>query len=206
MTGASPQARRRTRADSAIARESAASDPLPALLAERERFLAFLGRRVGDAATAEDLLHGAFTKVIERSSAPRNAKRVVPWFFRVLRRMLVDRARRNAAGKRALEKRSRGRAVATSELEDQVCACVGALVRTLPPEHQDILQRVEIDGDSVREAADRLGITPSAAAVRAHRARAALRRRIQEMCGACSEHRCLRCECGGRAEKTRPGL
>lgn len=187
-----------TGAGSARARDGAAADPLPALLVERERFLAFLCRRVGDASTAEDLLHGAFAKVIERSSAPRDAERVVPWFFRVLRRMLVDHRRRAAAGRRALENRARREVGSMSALEERVCQCVGALVRTLTPEHQAILRRVEIDGESVRDAADGLGLTPNVAAVRAHRARKALLRRVQDLCGACAEHRCLRCRCEER--------
>jgi RNA polymerase sigma-70 factor (ECF subfamily) len=178
-----------------VTSKAANADPLPVLLAERERFSAFLARRVKDRATADDLLQSAFTKVLARRAAPRDPARVVPWFFRILRRNLIDEARRASARRRALEGARRSSGSDETELHHRVCECVAALARTLPPEHRDILQRVEVQGESVREAASKLGLTPNNAAVRAHRARAALLRRVRDLCGACAEHRCLRCRC-----------
>jgi RNA polymerase sigma-70 factor (ECF subfamily) len=178
-----------------VASRAASADPLPVLLAERERFSAFLARRVKDRATADDLLQSAFTKVLARRAAPRDPARVVAWFFRILRHSLIDEARRAGARRRTLEGATRSLASDDTELHQRICECVAALARTLPPEHRDILQRIEVEGESVREAASKLGLTPNNAAVRAHRARAALLRRVRDLCGACAEHRCLRCRC-----------
>lgn len=58
----------------------------------------------------------------------------------------------------------------------------------------------EMEGASVAEAAARLGITPGNAAVRVHRARQALKQRLEAACGTCTEHGCLDCSC----EASRP--
>lgn len=60
-----------------------------------------------------------------------------------------------------------------------------------------MLRWVEIEGESIREAAARLGITANSAAVRVHRARAALAKRLRAVCGVCAKHGCLRCDCRG---------
>lgn len=73
---------------------------------------------------------------------------------------------------------------------------MNGLIPTLKNEYAEILRRVEMEGRTVVEAAADLGITPGNAAVRLHRARQALRLRLQTTCGACTEHGCLDCSCG----------
>jgi hypothetical protein len=51
----------------------------------------------------------------------------------------------------------------------------------------------------VTEYASETGMTANNAAVRAHRARQALRRRLAESCGVCAEHGCVDCSCGAGA-------
>ena len=178
-----------------VPRSAETAEVLPTLLAEQERFRAFLVRRVRDPAAADDVLQSAFTSVLAKRASPRDAARVVPWFFRILRRALIDDARRVAVRRKDLASRRRESRSEEDRLHARVCECVAALAETLPAEQRDMLRRVEVEGESVREAASKLGLTPNHAAVRAHRARAALRRRVRDLCGACAEHRCLRCRC-----------
>lgn len=57
----------------------------------------------------------------------------------------------------------------------------------------DVLRRW---GDAVGEVANEPGLTANNATVRLHRARRALRQRIETVCGTCTEHACLDCTCG----------
>jgi RNA polymerase sigma-70 factor (ECF subfamily) len=90
------------------------------------------------------------------------------------------------------------------ELLEVVCGCVSDLARTLKPEYASALERVEVQGASLRAFADEQGITPNNAAVRLHRARLALRRQVAKSCGTCATHGCLDCTCGGPAGCTPP--
>jgi DNA-directed RNA polymerase specialized sigma24 family protein len=85
------------------------------------------------------------------------------------------------------------------ELHRVVCKCVGELATTLKPEYADALRRVEIEGASVKDYADEVGITASNAGVRICRAREALRRQVARSCGTCATHGCLDCTCGAGA-------
>ena len=85
---------------------------------------------------------------------------------------------------------------ATAEAKHAVCQCVKRLADELKPEYAEAVRRVDVEGESLSEYAAGIGITPNNAAVRTFRAREALRKRVQEACGACAEHGCLNCSCG----------
>lgn len=178
----------------------ATPEVVAALVATHREFLAFLERRLPDRATAEDVLQEAFVRGLQRGGALRSAESAVAWFYRLLRNALVDRARRDAAARRRLETVAHelgDGAGPGPETRAALCACVMHLAETLKPEYAEALRRVEVEGASLKDLAAEAGITPGNAGVRVHRARAALRRRVQESCGTCAEHGCLDCSCSG---------
>lgn len=175
------------------------------LAGNRRRFLGFLEKRVGDRALAEDILQDAFVRSLEKAEAvPPDA--VVPWFYATLRNAVIDRHRREHVRNRRLEAFARElqrERDAAGDLDREICTCVTGLAASLKPEYADLLARVDVGGASLKEYASEKGMTANNAAVRAHRARQALRRRLAESCGACAEHGCLDCSCGAGA---RPSL
>lgn len=177
--------------------------PLPdvatLLVASHRQFLGFLERRVGDRALAEDLLQDAFVRTLERGGEIREEGSAVAWFYRLLRNAVVDHWRRSGSRGRALEALAlelRDAVEPPPELRSELCACVGELAATLKPEYAEAVRRVELDGLPVHAYAAEAGITPNNAAVRIHRARAALRRQVQASCRTCADHGCLDCSCG----------
>jgi RNA polymerase sigma-70 factor (ECF subfamily) len=177
-----------------------------ALVDNYTRFLRFLERRVGSREVAEDLLQDAFVRGIGRAASIRDGESVTAWFYRVLRNALTDHYRRQA-----VEARAHGRAAAIedpfaegpdAELHDEICGCIAGLVDTLKPEYARALRRVDLDEAPLREWAAEEGITLNNAAVRLHRSRAALKRRVTRACGTCARHACLDCRCRqGRSDQ-----
>jgi len=168
------------------------------LLAERQTFLAFLERRLGDPTLAEDLLQGAFAKATQRLETVRDEESVVAWFYRILRNAITDQHRRSGAEARRLADYAQtlsDSAEADPSQCAEVCRCVIALADTLKPEYAAALRHVDLAGHSVAEFARIVGITPNNASVRLHRARRALRRRTLEFCLLCAEHGCSDCSC-----------
>ena len=84
---------------------------------------------------------------------------------------------------------------ATPEAEAVLCACFEPLVGTLKSEYADLIESLDLRGEAPEEAAARLGITPNNLKVRRHRARQALRKRLEETCRVCATHHCLDCTC-----------
>lgn len=69
---------------------------------------------------------------------------------------------------------------------------------TLKPEYAALIEELELTDSDPARVAERLGITLNNLKVRRHRARQALRKRLEETCRTCAEHRCLNCTCGRR--------
>lgn len=175
---------------------------LTTLLENHRAFLKYLERRVGDRALAEDILQDAFVKVVERPEQAPSDEGVVPWFYRMLRNAAIDRFRRHGAYARAIEAFAREMEqfeAPTSEMEEEICACVSRLATTLKPEYAEALQEIDVKGTAVKTFAAEHQLSASNAAVRVFRAREALKRRVTESCGTCADHGCMNCACGTAA-------
>lgn len=165
------------------------------LLEHRQAFKAFLVSRVGNEADAEDLLQNGLVKALERGGEIKDDQKAVAWFYQVLRNVLVDHARsRTAAAKRDdAWASSAATLVEDREAERQICRCFERMLPTLKPAQAELVRRVELQGESVADAARALGLTPNAASVALHRARATLREKLVDFCRDCA---CLdHCEC-----------
>jgi RNA polymerase sigma factor (sigma-70 family) len=174
------------------------TDRTELLVQSKNRFLIFLEGRLGNRADAEDLLQTAYARAVAEGGTLRDKEKVVPWFYQLLRNLLVDHYRHRAATGRLEERLARETettAVIEKELYREVCRCVNNVTEALKPEYHEILSRVELQDESLEGVAKDLGITPNNASVRLHRARRALREALQVTCGACAEHGCLDCTC-----------
>jgi RNA polymerase sigma-70 factor (ECF subfamily) len=172
--------------------------PVEQLVALKGDFLGFVRARVRSAAEAEDLLQAAYVKAAEKAGTIRDSQSTVAWFYRILRNAIADLQReRRRSGAEPLEA-APDVPDEDAELHRAVCACVNDLVPTLKPEWGRLVRRVDLEGESVPAAARDEGITPNNAAVRLHRARAALRDKLRVVCGACARHGCLDCGCHRR--------
>jgi RNA polymerase sigma factor (sigma-70 family) len=172
------------------------------LVSSHREFLAYLQGKVGDRALAEDILHEAWIKGLERGDTLRDGDSATGWFYRVLRNAVIDHVRRSAAKSRRLEAFARELEVAEEHPEAMgaVCQCVKRLADTLKPEYAEAVRRIEVEGMSVKDFAASVGISASNAGVRVFRAREALRKQVALSCGTCAEHGCVDCTCSAPKE------
>lgn len=171
--------------------------PLDTLLAHRARFLSFVRARVGEREAAEDLLHQAFTKVIEHP-ADVPAGREVPWFYRVLRNAVIDRHRRGDVERRqqaGWEKDPTREP--DSAPKGRLCRCTLRALASLKPQYTQIIEAVDLHGRSVVDLAKAEGLTTTNAYVRLHRARRLLGERLRAICRSCADSACVDCHCKG---------
>ncbi len=179
---------------------------IDALVENHRLFLAFLERRVGNRAQAEDILQAAFVRGIEKSGAIRDTDSAVPWFYRLLRNALIDHYRRTGLESRVLTgEADEERAAYEMEVRGEICACIRSLLPALKPEYVEMIERVDLREEPLVGVARALGITPNNAAVRLHRARNALRKQLERSCGTCATHGCLDCRCGSPRAGRDPG-
>src|SRR5215510_11691003 len=97
--------------------ESAPIEDIAAtLVANHREFLAFVEKRVGNRATAEEILQDAFVRSMTKLDSVRDT--AIGWFYRVLRNAIIDHYRRNAAAERRRDAYEQEQQLAESEDEE----------------------------------------------------------------------------------------
>ncbi|MCG3155564.1 MAG: hypothetical protein DKINENOH_02170 [bacterium] len=175
------------------------------LLNQREQLLAYVRRKVSDSALAEDVLQDSLLKALRAAPELRDEEKLVPWFYRVLNNAITDVYRRRQVEAKHFEKSpALPEHVAEPESDDEaaLCACIRELIPTLKPEYAQLIERMELTEADPALVADQLGINRNNLKVRRHRARQALRQRLEETCRVCAQHGCLDCTCRSSREKT----
>jgi RNA polymerase sigma factor (sigma-70 family) len=168
------------------------------LLDLRRRFLAFLERRVEDRAIAEDILQAAYVRALESKGRLRADESAVAWFYRILRNAVIDHYRRRTTEGAALERWAKELESATApepQLEETACQCIAGALDVIAPAYAEFLREVDLKEGSLAAYASAHGVTHNNATVRAHRARAALRKQLIRCCGVCAERGCIDCRC-----------
>ena len=166
------------------------------LLPELEKFTAFVRSRVGDPHLAADVVQDSLLKAMKSAGQLRNDESVVAWFYRILRRSIIDVYRRRATNKGAIERLERELDSPPDAAEVRtVCGCVESLIPTLPADYAELIRRVDLAGESPEAVSAALGLTANNLRVRHHRARRQLRERLEQLCRMCAKHGCLDCTC-----------
>ncbi len=170
------------------------------MLEVQQDFLRFLKRRLGNEDEAADILHDFYVKVLTRIGDVRETEKLRAWMRRVLETSLIDYYR--AQGKKRqsekeyhyVESASPG-SDSKDDLDLIVCMCLYKLLPTIKTEYADVLWRADLIGETREHMAASLDISESNLRVRLHRARQALRRRLEETCRTCPIHGYMDCDC-----------
>lgn len=202
--------RRSARRRNQITLETAA---VRALTNEHARFLRFVRSRIGADGEAEDLLQNSLLRALQRGYELKRGERVVAWFYRILRNAISDHYREKKSEHAAVEQfgaeidswQGNNGSAPPADWEAIVCACFRGLLPTLKPRYAEVLRRIDLQGEPKDRVARALKIRVATMDVVLHRARRALRKRLEIFCGACSREQCLACACAlrgsGRKEK-----
>ncbi len=171
------------------------------LTGNREKLLAYVRSKISDPALAEDVLQDSLLKALRSAPELRDEEKLVPWFYRVLNNAIIDvYRRRSVEAKHSETFDDAHEQLAEPEPEDEasLCACFRALLPTLKPEYAELIERMELAGSDPALVAAQLGIKRNNLKVRRHRARQALRERLEETCRVCANHGCMDCTCRTR--------
>ncbi len=166
------------------------------LATSRAKFLGYIRKRIADPGLAEDILQDSFLKAIRSAPQIGDDEELVRWFYRVLQNAIIDAYRRKAAElNRRMNCFADADVAVEPEEQEEICGCMKELIPTLKPEYADVVKAIDIDGEDAEVVSTRLGISRNNLKVRSHRARQALRKRLEETCRMCAEHHCLDCSC-----------
>lgn len=152
------------------------------------RVYAVAWSRLGDASLAEEVTQEAFIRAYRRLWLLGDGAKFAGWIASIARHVAINFGLRH---RRELNKRERWalEQAQTSDaaVEETEPPCTPETLRQtlaeLPDAHRECLVLFYLEGNSGAEAATALGISEAALRVRLHRARAALRERLEERLG-----------------------
>lgn len=171
-----------------------------AVRVRREHLVRFVRQRAGTRIDAEEVVQLAIQRALERAEQVKEPSRAEAWLGRVVRNVLLDELRKKSAPILPVDELDLS-AITDDDID---CWCVLVQAEQLKSEYAVILRRVVIDGVAVGRVATELGLTPNNAMVRLHRARAALKERLEAHCGTTSARSCSVCGCEERGCCPRP--
>jgi RNA polymerase sigma-70 factor (ECF subfamily) len=139
-----------------------------------------LARWLKDAARVDDGLQVALLKIHRNRHRYRRGAAVLPWVLTIARHVALDDLRKDKNRPRSLDDELLQVLPApegppwSEEDERAVIEAVRAAVDQLPPGTRDVVRMHKLEGRSMAEVAEHLGIKEGAARVRAHRGYKAL--------------------------------
>jgi RNA polymerase sigma-70 factor (ECF subfamily) len=167
------------------------------LLENVNEFVGFARKRLGDAELAADVVQDSLLKALKAADQIRDQENAKAWFYRILRRTIIDLYRRRDTRERALTEYEHELNSAPDNDEERVtCACMARLLPSMTPQYAGLIQQIDLNEQAPEAVAANLGITKANLNVRIHRARQQLKRRLEENCRICAKHGCLDCHCG----------
>lgn len=144
--------------------------------------LAYATRLLGDRAAAEDVVQEALIRAWRNPEVLTNGKGSTRgWLLTVVRNLVIDRVRARAA--RPAEVPEDPDAQPTErDHADPVAAAITVrqALLALSEDHRVVLQQLYLEGRTLRETADRLGVPTGTVKSRSYYALRALRAAIQE--------------------------
>jgi RNA polymerase sigma factor (sigma-70 family) len=167
------------------------------LLNNLNEFVGFARRRLADPELAADAVQESLLKALKSADQIRDDEKAKAWFYKILRRTIIDLYRRRDARDRALTELEREVNSPPDLDEDRmICACMERLLPTMAPQYADLIRRLDLNEEAPDTVAASLGISKNNLNVRIHRARQQLKQRLEDNCRVCAKHGCLDCHCG----------
>lgn len=169
--------------------DGAAFDALTALVGPS--LFRFFAHGTPDRESAEDLYQETWLKVHHARHTYRKGEPLLPWLYGIARHVGADHRRRWARHHRRLDAAERvaetqapaGRSGGGAGDRAEAAELLDLAMEGLPENQREALLLLKVEGLSVEEAAKVAGTSPGALKVRAHRAYARIRERVEALGG-----------------------
>jgi RNA polymerase sigma-70 factor, ECF subfamily len=156
----------------------------------RREIFVYIRKKVGDPSSADDLTQDTFLRVERALTKGAEPEHFRGWIFQIARNAIIDWTKRRQRfveleGEEKIAESANLEAVDStdSEFRQGLFAYAAKVIEGMPADDREALTLTELDGFSREELANHLGISVSAAKSRVVRARAKLRKAIEDCCG-----------------------
>lgn len=130
---------------------------------------AYLKAMTRSDASAQDLLQTTFVSVMRSANRYERGTKVAPWLFTIARNAALDTLRRQAKGVEVQDEGLREEAVEPAMPDQGLKDEITRALEKLPPSQREAVVLHKVQGMDFEEVAQVLGVTSTAARIRAHR-------------------------------------
>jgi RNA polymerase sigma-70 factor, ECF subfamily len=155
----------------------------------RREIRAYVRKKVGDPSSADDLTQETLLRVQRALIKGTKPEHFRGWIFQIARNAIIDWTKERRRFVELEEEEKIGESVSPKETESidsefrqGLFAYAAKVIEGMPAEDREALTLTELDGFNREELANHLGISVSAAKSRVVRARAKLRKAIEDCC------------------------
>jgi len=168
-----------------------------ALVESHQDMFRFLKRKLLDEHDAKDVLQDFYVKALLRFDDLKDEDRLRGWLSQVLRSVIADHFRAKTRTRKVLEIYASEVALTfdDEEIDLVICACLYKILPTIHQEYADIIWRIDLIGEERASVAQDLNLTENSMRVKLHRARRAMRKRLEQTCLTCVDHGYFQCAC-----------
>lgn len=144
----------------------------------------FLYSKVSNHADVDDLLQEILLKIYHNLSSVNKAESVKSWLFQVANRTIIDFYRQRAREQRdgELNKEDLWFEQADANLDQQLAQCVRPFINALPQQQSQLMEAVELNGQSQKQIAEKVGVSYSTLKSRVQKGRLELKKLFEDCC------------------------
>ncbi|MDJ0836341.1 MAG: sigma-70 family RNA polymerase sigma factor [Acidobacteriota bacterium] len=141
----------------------------------------YIARKVPDPGDVEDLLQETFLRV-HHHGIPEG-RNPAPWLFTVVRNLITDYRRKHSSRPVPLEvEQPDYDRFEVRESEQIAAGWLHGFAAAIPPKYGEAVRLADLEGKSMQEVADALGLSVSGAKSRVQRGRKLLAKELMECC------------------------
>ena len=147
----------------------------------RSSLKAFLHNKIANTDDVDELLQDILIKTHQHLHTLKSEQRIKPWLFQIAQHAVIDFYR----------KRSKRRQITADEywlqetndnFKKELAACLAPFISALPDENAELLRKIDLEGESQKEYAEKTGISYSTLKSRVQKSRGALRKLFDDCC------------------------
>ena len=143
---------------------------------------AFIRRRVGDEATADDILQEVFLKMHGGLASLKDETKLKGWLYRTARNAILDHFRAVKPVMEVPDWLAQPETEPAETARQELARCLQPMIRQLPEKYREAIELSELQGLAQREVAELQSLSLSGAKSRIQRGRALLKEMLAECC------------------------
>ncbi|MHC4372324.1 MAG: RNA polymerase sigma factor SigZ, partial [Planctomycetota bacterium] len=147
-----------------------------------DRLHRFIEARVDDTHTADDILQEVFVRIHSQIDSLKENNKIQGWIYQITRNAIIDHYRAQHKMQELPEELSASEPELSDTARQDIDNCLMPMIWNLPDTYREAVMLSEIEGQTQKEVAEKIGISVSGAKSRVQRGRGMIKDMLLDCC------------------------